>query len=382
MFELKIALKSAPMAEAAKELLELVRYLHEKVIDARLEAAVLSINLEDALGVDVEVLSKDVSELVVSINKAHVKDFDETLYSSTRVPAMRENPWGQLVNSGLIIEIEPGICYLSGALTELLECADLLFRNYAASLGVTFQTYPSIIPLSAFIANGYLSSFPQHAFFVASAHQSLSALQSLARIKVPTSSLEKEVLGAVGYMLAPTVCYHCFEALRGSTLHSETLFSARSICHRNEVQLPGSLLRLRTFNMREIIFYGDASFVEATREQVLTYCVALVERLELTYRVQTASDPFFASGAGQQRVFQKLSRSKLELQLFVPYNESWVSVASFNHHASTLTAKYSIGPAGLNSGCFGVGYERLLYAAIAQLGCDIQDITRKLQAGA
>jgi seryl-tRNA synthetase len=375
VFEIKVPLQTSLSADAAKNVLEQVRYLHEKVLDVKLDAACLTLCLEDGHGVDIDAMAENVSELVKSIKKSFAKDFEETLHSSTHIPPYTENPWDWLVKSGQVIPIQASVCYLSGDLAELLECADLLFKNYARSLGATLQCYTAMIRFGAFVDNGYLNGFPQHAFFVASAHQSLSALQSIARLQSPDSTPEKSLLGPVQYILSPTVCYHCFEALRGSTLKGREVFSARSLCHRNEIRQDASLLRLQAFNMREIIFYGDAMFVEATRDQVLKYCLTLFDGLKLKYRVQTASDPFFTSGSEQRRVFQKISRSKLELQLYIPHSGSWVSVASFNHHATTLTGKYAIGPMGLNSGCFGVGYERLLYGMIAQLGCDIQALT-------
>lgn len=382
MCELQITLAALPTADAAKELLELVRYLHEKIIDASLDNTVLSIRFRESLGVDMDAVSTSVRELAGWIGESFAKDFGETVYSSAHCPTFTGNPWSHLVNAGLILPVQAGICYLSGSLAELLECADLHFKNYAATLGATLQSYSSIIPFSAAVTNGYLANFPQHVFFVASAHQSLSALKQLAQIKPTDTTPNGRELGAVRYILAPTVCYHCFEALRGQTVEEPKVFSARAVCHRNELYAVDSLLRLQTFNMREIIFYGDAAFVEATRGRVLKHCLALCDFLKLKYRVQTASDPFFVSGAEQRRVFQKLTRSKLELQLYIPYRDLWVSVASFNHHAMTLTRKYSVGPSGLNSGCFGVGYERMLYAMIAQLGCDIDEMARTLRRAA
>jgi hypothetical protein len=54
----------------------------------------------------------------------------------------------------------------------------------------------------------------------------------------------------------------------------------------------------------------------------------------------------------------------------LPYEKKWLSVGSFNNHLDILVKKYNIniksGKKSLYSGCIGWGYERFVYAIIAQ----------------
>ena len=57
--------------------------------------------------------------------------------------------------------------------------------------------------------------------------------------------------------------------------------------------------------------------------------------------------------------------------MYLPYEKKWLAVGSFNNHLDTLTKAYSIKSKNnkkINSGCVGIGYERLLYAIYSQQG--------------
>jgi len=96
---------------------------------------------------------------------------------------------------------------------------------------------------------------------------------------------------------------------------------------------------------------------------------------ELNFRVIVATDPFFTAGNEKLRIFQSSLNLKYELQLFIPHDESWLAIASFNHHRDSLVNPYDISyknnNAKLNSGCLGLGFERLIYGLYCQKGKDI-----------
>jgi hypothetical protein len=315
-------------------------------------------------------LKAEVDDLLTTLCREIGDVADEIMTEESGCDVRTDDAWPLLRERGLVHEVEPGICYLLDGLAGACDRIDEVFLGLARDVGAIPATFGTVLPISSVLQNQYLANFPHHALFVATAHQSLSSIRSIAKCSENGGSLGREIAGPIRYLLAPTVCYHCFEAMRGRELRGNNVYTARGFCHRFETRNAEKLFRLHAFNMREIIFYGSFDFVEKTRNQILEFCVALLgTRWGGRLRVVTASDPFFGGGRGQ-RFYQAMRRSKYELQLHVPWCDRWIAVMSFNHHERKLAAKYQIGPKGTNSGCFGVGYERLLYALACQKGID------------
>ena len=125
--------------------------------------------------------------------------------------------------------------------------------------------------------------------------------------------------------------------------------------------------------MREIIFFGSEDYVERNRNEIQEHCKSYFIDLGLKFRIVTASDPFFTTGAEAKRIFQTALELKYEIQAYLPHSESWISVASFNNHQQSLVLPYRIhidSGSELHSGCVGYGYERLAYALYSQFGCE------------
>ena len=121
--------------------------------------------------------------------------------------------------------------------------------------------------------------------------------------------------------------------------------------------------------MREFIFFGDKLFVDREIQKGLKYFIKVLNHLNLKFRVSTASDPFFLQSLKNKKIFQLTNNLKYELEMFLPYENKWIAVGSFNNHLNTLTSKYKISKKGSKtcySGCIGIGYERFLYAYYSQ----------------
>ena len=116
-------------------------------------------------------------------------------------------------------------------------------------------------------------------------------------------------------ILSPTVCYHCFETLRNQTVPVDgALYTAIAPCHRHESRNISGLSRLQSFTMREIIFFGSDDFVEMNRNEIQEHCKSYFIELGLKFRIVTASDPFFTSGAESKRIYQSALALKYEIQ--------------------------------------------------------------------
>ena len=84
-------------------------------------------------------------------------------------------------------------------------------------------------------------------------------------------------------LASPTVCYHCFSALKNQTIR-RIPYTASSKCTRKIGEL-NSLARLSNFTMREIIFLGSDQYCKSVRMKILedTYKI-LSEILDIGLR--------------------------------------------------------------------------------------------------
>ncbi len=290
--------------------------------------------------------------------------------------AARPDPMPALLESRAAIPTGRARFVYDGTLAELLYALDRFLETYACSVGARRQIYPTTVETASLIRSGYLGSFPQHAFFVAPVAQSAANLAAIARATEESGvdAPERSALGSHDQVLAPTVCYHCMESLRGTTLSGHQCFTAVNPCHRFEVLAGQSLERLQTFRMREIVCFGDGPYVASVLNAALEWTSATLRGWGIPHRVVTASDPFF-TGAGGKGFFQSTFALKREIRVRLDFSGQWLAIASFNDHQHSLTRAFEIRGNGESprSGCVGWGYERLVYALLARLGNAVAD---------
>ncbi|MAD45067.1 MULTISPECIES: hypothetical protein [Alteromonas] len=289
--------------------------------------------------------------------------------ASTEHSIFTQDPMPVLLESNQLVQMMPGIYTYSGALLELMQKLDEFFRQYALREGASERLYPNILPVNSMIENGYVSGFPHHALFVSMAHQDSDTLKSLSALK-DIESLN-DLVSTNGIMLAPTVCHHCFEELKGAKLEDNMIITSTGKCHRFEGPSAEDLSRTHIFNMREIVLFGKSSWVHKNRLKIKSDCEALFERWQLDYQVETATDPFFPAGSQNKRNFQAMNQTKFEVKLYLPFKQQSISAVSINNHMETLTESYGIkGGKNLISSCVGFGLERLSFSILSQYGFD------------
>lgn len=236
---------------------------------------------------------------------------------------------------------------------------------------------PTTVPLDSMLRNGYVASFPHHVQLACCVHPEMGSIEKVAGLTDSRDAelfLSERMLSPPGAVLSPTVCYHVFEALANAQIAAGgRAITAFGKCHRNEGANTASLSRLQTFRMREWVFFGDAEDVKTRREKGIETFEKAFRDWGFKFRLLTATDPFFAVGGHRRRPYQAAMDLNYDLQVWLPWSESWISVCSFNLHQSSLTTNYDIGLAGGGtawSACIGIGYERLVYATYAQFGMD------------
>jgi seryl-tRNA synthetase len=369
--EITIPLASPLSPPIKKAFGEMSYYLCDGIRQLEVSDNAISLRLQNQIDEAEELqIRSDVDDLLRTLPQEVEEGEDEVVRIRDNVSTAHEDPWPALVANAQVKSVAPGLVYLFDEAARSLERLDRDFFDIAKAFGCREAHYSTVLPIRSMLENRYLAGFPQHALFASTAHQSLKSIREIAARATRERQISSDLIASPVFQLAPTVCYHCFEALKSSKVAPGTMYTARCFCHRFESGNVLGLSRLHVFSMREIIFFGDPEFVETTRAALIERCCEyLAEKWNSKFRVTVASDPFFAGGAGATRRFQAMQRSKFELQMHIPHSDSWLSVMSFNNHLEKLTRKYGIGPAESHSGCFGVGYERLLFALLSQIGC-------------
>jgi hypothetical protein len=303
-----------------------------------------------------------------------LRDAAETIlaeYTPEPFPAVPD-PMPSLLASRALVNTGRGRFVYGGLLLQIMDSLDRMIARYALQYGAEPQLYPATVSVDTLIRSGYLTTFPQHAYFVAPAAlagDSLAGIAASARASDLDSPLARGWYGAHDQVLAPTVCYHCFESQQGMRVTAPCSFTAVNHCSRFEIDADASLARLHTFRMRELVGFGAPEYVTTMLDNALEWSAALLRRWGIGYRVVIATDPFFAGAQTGKAFYQSTFALKRELRLRLPFDDSWLAITSFNNHQQSYTRVFGItGASPLASGCIGWGYERFAYGLLASIG--------------
>jgi len=329
-------------------------------------------------------LRRQVESLALTISKNLRDAREQLLFEHLTPPSAQPDPMPALLASDTVIRTGRARFVFRGEMFQVLEGLDRMLLGHAREVAAEPQSYPATVHARTLMQSGYLKAFPQHAFFVAPAARSATSLHEIGAC-TETSDLDRArgapLFGSHDQVLAPTVCYHCFEAMQGRELESSRCFTAVNHCHRSEVLAEGALDRLECFRMREVIGFGDEAFVNGLLDACLERTREVLTRWGIAHHGITATDPFFAGAAGSKLFFQSTFALKRELRVRIDFDGRWLSVASFNNHQQSLTRAFQIRGANfpLSSGCVGWGYERIVYALMSQLGTDVSAWPRSVR---
>jgi seryl-tRNA synthetase len=368
-----------PSHELQKEIAEQLVYLSPDITSFSFGTEGIALRLSTPPS-DPEALKEMVHTLMSDTATTLGRVKSRTLYEHAGHPTCVDDPYKQLVDCRQVLPLMPGVFGFQGDFLRVMKRLDDILLTYALELGAVEQSYPTTLSTLTMAEVGYLSGFPQNVLFAAPVRHSMDSIDFVAnkpeKLHHDLLTLQ-DYLGPHSQMLAPTVCHHCFEGLRGSVIPSAgALFTAVGMCHRHESSNFQSLKRLQTYTMREQIFYGPAKQVEQRRQQFLEHVFAKMQEWGVRCRIVTASDPFFATTTQKKRAYQTVMGLKYELLVHLPYSNEWLAVASFNNHEDNLVSKFHIKHAAeepLFSGCVAYGYERFTYALFSQFGASLAD---------
>lgn len=273
-----------------------------------------------------------------------------------------------LLNRGDIYKTGEGKFVHSGQAALVFRGLDDLFRSWAMDLGSAEEYYPVSVQADSLRKIGYFDTFAQHAYFIMPLKHDVDVLDKIKNVDALKSE-GSTLFQTPDWVLAPTVCHHCFEARKETENCSNQTVTALNPCSRYEVNDVSGLQRLRHYWMREIVYFRNEKMdIQESLDAILKITVDTFKRWGLTFKVSSANDPFFLDSGTSKRFFQ--SGLLLKRELLLPIGQKDMACASFNNHLGTLCGSFEIGTSDPEwfSGCVGWGYDRLIYALFYQLG--------------
>jgi seryl-tRNA synthetase len=325
-------------------------------------------------------LEEKVQRVVTSMVKGAFKPKVQILedYSDRRVP-FSGDPDAELLRRGELNQEAVGIFALGPLVTRLIQVFETQFLKLADSFGAAPYRFPTLIPARYLERVGYFRAFPHSLTFATHLREDLNAIDDFAQhaacddhgLNTPPESFAR-----IQAMLSPAVCYHLYFALADKPLPGGQLAAtAVGNCFRYESVNLVSLERLWNFTMREVIFVGPKDFVLQNRETGRERMRGFFEAIGLSYRVESANDPFFIGEFRKQAAFQSAFQLKFEIRASLPFKNSTLAVGSYNYHQDFFGRSLNITlPDGspAHTGCIAFGLERIAFAYLAQYGLDVQ----------
>jgi seryl-tRNA synthetase len=239
--------------------------------------------------------------------------------------------------------------------------------------GAEVIRFPPVVSRALIEKSGYLKSFPHLLGCVCSLSGSDNEIGAAVDRFVAGQDWT-DALASGDLVLAPAACYPIYPlaAAAGPIPADGLTFDVACDCFRREPSR--NIDRLQSFRMREYVFIGRPEQVQAFRERWMTRATGIADTLGLSYRLETASDPFFGRGGvlvGKVQVAQEL---KFELLVPVRSAEQPTACMSFNYHRDhfglTWNMRDSAGEAA-HTGCVAFGMDRLTVALFAAHGAEI-----------
>lgn len=296
-----------------------------------------------------------------------------------RIGAMpfADDPMPALIARGEVFQEGDGYFTLGPQLTAVISHIDRWLEEIAISMGAHPYRFPALISPAYLERVQYFKNFPHSLSFVTHLNPDIDDIRRFGNDACCIDGhvhADPALFSRAPAMLSPTVCHHLYAALENTRIGERGFVAtAHGHCFRFEASNMYALERAWNFTMREIIFVGEEDFVAAQLEQVRIAVAPILAELDLTYSVETANDPFFVDTFRDQAAYQAAFELKHEIRADIPYRDRSLAVGSYNRHGNFFGRTLSITTAEKDfacTGCFGLGFERIVFALVAQHGPD------------
>lgn len=387
--QLEVGLERAVPATLAREVLSKLRYVAEGVSGATLgqDGRSIQLEFETDIASRTESIAAAVREVVAKVAGSQRLAAPPKVVASSegRWPRTRVDPHPVLLERHELFRYGPGRYGYGPLLVDLMARLERLCGGYGRTIDARPQQFPSLIGADTLTACSYVKSFPHSLNLVLHLRTELESIKrfaSTASFDGDRLLVDRECLAQPETLLSPSVCFHCYRWLADSHCTEGRAFLATGKCFRYESGNMTGLERLWDFTMHETIFVGSKEFVLAHRAACLEFARTLGDALELDYRIETATDPFFIEDFATQASFQSAFDLKYEFVATLPYREGTFAVGSVNYHQNFFGRAFRISDADrapAHTACLGFGLDRLALAVLAQHGCDVATWPRALR---
>ena len=349
-------------------------FLSEDVVSYEINESTRQVVIEFRPGTDVEAIRGRVDQLLQRYqqNEFGVKS---VLYFDQRRKLPEVDAWAGLLERRWATPVGEGHVILRGPAARLQALVDQkVLSMFAKEFKAELEIFPSTIKSETLHRCNHFTSFPEHMDFVSHLKQDLEVLtgfSSACRTEGWSPALHEGKMSAHDFAVSPSCCYHAYEGMEGWDIEKPgRCITATLNCHRYEGANHKSLSRLRSFNMREVVWVGQPAWVVSSRSRAEELIHEWAKDWELSCTFEAANDMFFTDDFAIKASFQRQQEAKRELRMEIPADQNSISVFSSNFHATTFGKAFGITVGGRPavSGCVGWGCERWVYALLSQFG--------------
>jgi seryl-tRNA synthetase len=367
-------------ASIAGDFLSKLHYVSEDLAGFELDAErrdVVRFGLRPSASHAPELIASRIAETADKFCERFREIPDRVLGGRPVTGSFTEDPHPLLERAGELHRFGSGRFALGPRIVGLMALLERHVLELARDFKAPHFQFPALIGADVLDRCKYFKSFPHSLNIVAHLREDVEAIQHFAKTaawKGDHLEVHAEDLAPVEVLLSPSVCFHYYESLRGTTLNAPRTVTAVGKCFRYESGNMGGLERLWDFSMREVIFVGPRQHVLDSRERSIGLTQALLERWEIGYEIRSATDPFFTDDFWQQAAFQRAFDLKFEIRAVLPYKDSTLAAGSFNFHQDFFGRSFNITDhegAPTHTGCIAFGLERVALAFLAQHGLDV-----------
>jgi len=286
----------------------------------------------------------------------------------------------ELKRRGWLFDYGRGHVALSGPVLALARLIDAKAAElYAERFRATPSSFPAFVDARILQRCGYFDSHPNAVSLVGHMVEDFDAIEAFRQANgcaegglVPPV----EHVHLPGLCLNPAACFPCYPTLEGKQIGPDgAAFTWQGRVFRYESRNLAGLDRLWEFNVRELVFVGTDEHVAECRRRVLPLIGELAAMLDLECRIETASDPFFATVSAARTFWQRAQEVKNEIVLPIGPGADGaprtLACGSINLHGRFFGERFGIAGAdggAAATGCVGLGIERWILAAFSQHG--------------
>jgi seryl-tRNA synthetase len=369
---------TASLEGIAPEYAEQVRYalafLSEDVLTTTLDDGTSGVAIAFKPGADLPRMQARIDELLARYRKS---DFGarSVVYADNRRDLPMIDAWPELLARRWATPVGEGHVILRGPAARLMEVIDRkVLRVFGGAFNAEREVFPATIRAETLQRCNHFTSFPEHMDFVAHLRSDLDVLSEFSngcRTDGWSPALHEGRMGPHDLAISPSCCYHAYEGMEGWSLEKPgRALTAILNCHRYEGANHRSLMRLRSFSMREVVWVGQPAWVLACRARAEELMQEWAVAWQISCTFETANDMFFTDDFAVKASFQRQQEAKRELRADIPSEKTTISIFSSNFHAATFGRAFGITAGGRPavSACVGWGLERWVLTILSQHG--------------